>query len=203
MGSNPPGCTNKIMINLIIIGAPGSGKGTQAKLIQKHFGLRHFSTGAQIRQEIAAGTEVGLQAKDCVEKGQLVPDDLINKIVEKAILEDHEGIIFDGYPRSIVQEETLDQLLSKHHEAPIRAFIYLNVRKELLLERVLERGKISGRADDTAEVFEDRYRAYLAETEPLVESYRKKGILVEVDGNDTIENIFENHIKPLMESYLR
>ena len=191
------------MINLIIIGAPGSGKGTQAKLIQKHFGLRHFSTGAQIRQEIAAGTEVGLQAKDCVEKGQLVPDDLINKIVEKAILEDHEGIIFDGYPRSIVQEETLDQLLSKHHEAPIRAFIYLNVRKELLLERVLERGKISGRADDTAEVFEDRYRAYLAETEPLVESYRKKGILVEVDGNDTIENIFENHIKPLMESYLR
>ena len=191
------------MINLIIIGAPGSGKGTQAKLIQKHFGLRHFSTGAQIRQEIAAGTEVGLQAKDCVEKGQLVPDDLINKIVEKAILEDHEGIIFDGYPRSIVQEETLDQLLSKHREAPIRAFIYLNVRKELLLERVLERGKISGRADDTAEVFEDRYRAYLAETEPLVESYRKKGILVEVDGNDTIENIFENHIKPLMESYLK
>lgn len=191
------------MINLIIIGAPGSGKGTQAKLIQKHFGLRHFSTGAQIRQEIAAGTEVGLQAKDCVEKGQLVPDDLINKIVEKAILEDHEGIIFDGYPRSIVQEETLDQLLSKHREAPIRAFIYLDVRKELLLERVLERGKISGRADDTAEVFEDRYRAYLAETEPLVESYRKKGILVEVDGNDTIENIFENHIKPLMESYLK
>ena len=191
------------MINLIIIGAPGSGKGTQAKLIQKHFGLRHFSTGAQIRQEIAAGTEVGLQAKDCVEKGQLVPDDLINKIVEKAILEDHEGIIFDGYPRSIVQEETLDQLLSKHREAPIRAFIYLNVRKELLLERVLERGKISGRADDTPEVFEDRYKAYLAETEPLVESYRKKGILVEVDGNDTIENIFENHIKPLMESYLK
>ncbi len=191
------------MINLIIIGAPGSGKGTQAKLIQKHFGLRHFSTGAQIRQEIAAGTEVGLQAKDCVEKGQLVPDDLINKIVEKAILEDHEGIIFDGYPRSIVQEETLDQLLSKHREAPIRAFIYLDVRKELLLERVLERGKISGRFDDTPEVFEDRYRAYLAETEPLVESYRKKGILVEVDGNDTIENIFENHIKPLMESYLK
>lgn len=191
------------MINLIIIGAPGSGKGTQAKLIQKHFGLRHFSTGAQIRQEITSGTEVGLQAKDCVEKGQLVPDDLINKIVEKAILEDHEGIIFDGYPRSIVQEETLDQLLSKHREAPIRAFIYLDVRKELLLERVLERGKISGRADDTAEVFEDRYRAYLAETEPLVESYRKKGILVEVDGNDTIENIFENHIKPLMESYLK
>ena len=191
------------MINLIIIGAPGSGKGTQAKLIQKHFGLRHFSTGAQIRQEIAAGTEVGLQAKDCVEKGQLVPDDLINKIVEKAILEDHEGIIFDGYPRSIVQEETLDQLLSKHREAPIRAFIYLDVRKELLLERVLERGKISGRADDTPEVFEDRYKAYLAETEPLVESYRKKGILVEVDGNDTIENIFENHIKPLMESYLK
>ena len=191
------------MINLIIIGAPGSGKGTQAKLIQKHFGLRHFSTGAQIRQEIAAGTEVGLQAKDCVEKGQLVPDDLINKIVEKAILEDHEGIIFDGYPRSIVQEETLDQLLSKHREAPIRAFIYLDVRKELLLERVLERGKVSRRTDDTAEVFEERYQAYLAETEPLVESYRKKGILVEVDGNDTIENIFENHIKPLMESYLK
>lgn len=191
------------MINLIIIGAPGSGKGTQAKLIQKHFGLRHFSTGAQIRQEIAAGTEVGLQAKDCVEKGQLVPDDLINKIVEKAILEDHEGIIFDGYPRSIVQEETLDQLLNKHRETPIRAFIYLNVRKDLLLERVLERGKVSRRTDDTAEVFEERYQAYLAETEPLVESYRKKGILVEVDGNDTIENIFENHIKPLMESYLK
>ena len=191
------------MINLIIIGAPGSGKGTQAELIQKHFGLRHFSTGAQIRKEIAAGTEVGMQAKDCVERGQLVSDELINKIVDKAISEDHEGIIFDGYPRSIVQEETLDQLLNKYREAPIRAFIYLDVRKELLLERVLERGKISGRSDDTPEVFEDRYKAYLAETEPLVESYRKKGILVEVDGNDTIENIFENHIKPLMESYLK
>ena len=191
------------MINLIIIGAPGSGKGTQAELIQKHFGLRHFSTGAQIRKEIAAGTEIGQQAKKHVEQGQLVPDELINKIVEVAILEDHEGIIFDGYPRSIIQEETLDNLLKKYREAPIRAFIYLSVRKELLLERVLQRGKISGRADDTAEVFEDRYRAYLAETEPLVESYRKKGILVEVDGNDTIENIFENHIKPLMESYLK
>lgn len=190
------------MINLIIIGAPGSGKGTQAELIQKHFGLKHFSTGAQIRIEMANESEVGLRAKKFVEKGGLVPDELINQIVEKAIVEDNQGLIFDGYPRSIVQEKTLDLLLKKHLETPIRAFIYLSVKKELLLERILERGKTSGRKDDTAEVFEDRYKAYIEETKPLIESYRKKGILVEIDGNDNIENIFENHIKPLMESYL-
>ncbi len=191
------------MLNLIIIGAPGSGKGTQAELIQEHFGLRHFSTGAQIRREIAASTEIGLQVKDCVERGELVSDELVNKIVESAIIQDKEGLIFDGYPRSIAQEEVLDELLKKHHETPIRAFIYLDVRKELLIERILERGKTSGRADDTLEVFEDRYKAYQEETEPLINSYRKKGILVEVDGNDTVENIYNNSIKPLMESYLK
>lgn len=191
------------MLNLIIIGAPGSGKGTQAELIQEHFGLRHFSTGAQIRREIAAGTEIGLQVKDRVERGELVSDELINQVVVSAITHNNEGLIFDGYPRSIVQEETLDQLLKKYVESPIRAFIYLNVRKELLIERILERGKTSGRADDTLEVFEDRYKAYLEETKPLVDSYREKGILVEIDGNDTAENIFNNHIKPLMESYLK
>ena len=191
------------MLNLIIIGAPGSGKGTQAELIQEHFGLRHFSTGAQIRREIAAGTEIGLQVKDRVERGELVSDELINQVVVSAITHNNEGLIFDGYPRSIAQEETLDQLLKKYVESPIRAFIYLNVRKELLIERILERGKTSGRADDTLEVFEDRYKAYLEETKPLVDSYREKGILVEIDGNDTAENIFNNHIKPLMESYLK
>lgn len=191
------------MLNLIIIGAPGSGKGTQAELIQEHFGLRHFSTGAQIRREITAGTEIGLQVKDRVERGELVSDELINQVVVSAITHNNEGLIFDGYPRSIAQEETLDQLLKKYVESPIRAFIYLNVRKELLIERILERGKTSGRADDTLEVFEDRYKAYLEETKPLVDSYREKGILVEIDGNDTAENIFNNHIKPLMESYLK
>lgn len=191
------------MLNLIIIGAPGSGKGTQAELIQEHFGLRHFSTGAQIRREIAAGSEIGNIVRDCVGRGELVSDELVNKIVESAISKDKEGLIFDGYPRSIAQEETLDQLLKKYVESPIRAFIYLNVRKELLIERILERGKTSGRADDTLEVFEDRYKAYLEETKPLVDSYREKGILVEIDGNDTAENIFNNHIKPLMESYLK
>ncbi|MFZ4648797.1 MAG: adenylate kinase [Patescibacteria group bacterium] len=191
------------MLNLIIIGAPGSGKGTQAELIQEHFGLRHFSTGAQIRREIAAETEIGLQVKDCVEKGELVSDELVNKVVASAIINDGKGLIFDGYPRSIAQEETLDELLKKYLESPIRAFIYLDVKKELLIERILKRGETSGRADDTLEVFEDRYKAYLDETAPLIDSYRKKGILVEVDGNDTAENIFNNHIKPLMESYLK
>ncbi|MCX6795195.1 MAG: adenylate kinase [Candidatus Falkowbacteria bacterium] len=191
------------MLNLIIIGAPGSGKGTQAELIQENFGLRHFSTGAQIRREIAAGTEIGILVKDCVARGELVSDDLVNKVVESAISQDKEGLIFDGYPRSIAQEEILDQLLSKYHETPLRAFIYLDVRKELLLERIIERGKTSGRADDTPEVFEDRYRAYLKETQPLIDSYRKKGILVEVDGNGTPEDIYNNSVKPLMESYLK
>ena len=141
------------MLNLIIIGAPGSGKGTQAQLIQEHFGLRHFSTGAQIRREIAAGTEIGNTVKDCVERGELVSDELVNKIVESAISQDTQGLIFDGYPRSLAQEEVLDALLKKYHETPIRAFIYLDVRKELLIERILERGKTSGRSDDTLEVF--------------------------------------------------
>ena len=190
------------MLNLIIIGAPGSGKGTQAELIQENFGIRHLSTGAQIRKEIANGTKLGLLAEPYVEAGSLVPDELVHEIVETAIQENKNGLVFDGYPRSLAQDETLEKLLAKYEQPAVKFLIYLPVDKEKLLERVLERGKTSGRSDDTVEVFEERYKAYLEATAPLVDSYRKKGLLIEIDGHESVEKIFGEHLKQLIETNL-
>lgn len=190
------------MLNFIIIGAPGSGKGTQAELIEKHFGIHHLSTGAQIRREVQNETPIGILAKPYVEDGDLVPDNLIHKIVETAIIRNEKGLVFDGYPRNLKQDQDLEKLLNKHQQATVKFLVYLPVDKENLVKRVIERGKTSGRADDTVEIFEKRYKAYLEATTPIVDSYREKGLLVEIDGNQSAESIFGKHLKPLIEKHL-
>jgi len=180
------------MLNVIIFGAPGSGKGTQSDLIISKYGLYHISTGDILRQEIKKKTELGAIAEDYIKMGQLVPDELIIKILA-GVLDanpDAKGYIFDGFPRTIAQGEALDNLL-REKDTSIIAVLNLMVDEEELLTRLVKRGEESGRSDDTPEVIQSRLEVYRNQTEPLKEYYKKKGKLFNIKGKKSIEDVFE------------
>ena len=179
------------MLNIIIFGAPGSGKGTQSDLIKKNFNLAHISTGDVLRQEMKNETELGKIAKGYIEKGQLVPDDLICDMLDKVLgtLQDSKGIIFDGFPRTIPQAEALENILAKRG-MEIAALLDLQVDDDELMKRLLERGKISGRSDDNEETIQSRLKVYHSQTAPLAEYYQNKGKRIEIKGVGSIEEIF-------------
>lgn len=179
------------MLNIVIFGAPGSGKGTQsAKLVEK-YGLKHLSTGDILREEIKADTELGKLADSYMSKGHLVPDELVIDILDNLIGKhsDAEGFIFDGFPRTLAQGEALGQMLEKHGE-DIDAVLSLEVEEEELIDRLLKRGQISGRTDDNRETIESRLKVYHSQTEPLKEFYRTKGTLKNIEGIGSIDDIF-------------
>ncbi len=180
------------MLNIIIFGAPGSGKGTQSELMKKNYNLAHISTGDVLRQEIKDETELGKTAKKYIEKGQLVPDslicDMLDKVLEK--YKDAPGIIFDGFPRTIPQAEALEKILAKR-SMEISALFDLQVEEEALIERLLGRGKISGRSDDNEETIKSRLQVYHQQTAPLAEYYENKQKRIPIKGAGTIEEIFE------------
>lgn len=179
------------MLNIIIFGAPGSGKGTQsAKLVEK-YGLKHLSTGDILREEIKGGTELGKLADSYMSKGQLVPDELVIDILDHLISKhsDAKGFIFDGFPRTLPQGEALDKMLEKHGEK-VHAVLSLEVEEEELIDRLLKRGQISGRTDDNRETIESRLKVYHSQTEPLKEYYRHKGTLKCIEGVGSIDDIF-------------
>jgi len=180
------------MLNVIIFGAPGSGKGTQSDLIISKYGLYHISTGDILRQEIKKKTELGAIAEEYIKTGQLVPDELIIKMLA-GVLDanpDAKGYIFDGFPRTIAQGEALDKLLREKNTSII-AVLNLMVDEEELLTRLVKRGEESGRLDDTPEVIKNRLEVYRNQTEPLKEYYKKKGKLFNIKGNSSIEDVFE------------
>lgn len=179
------------MLNIVIFGAPGSGKGTQsAKLVEK-YGLKHLSTGDILREEIKADTELGKLAGSYMSKGHLVPDELVIDILDNMIGKhsDTKGFIFDGFPRTLAQGEALGQMLEKHGE-DIDAVLSLEVEEEELIDRLLKRGQISGRTDDNRETIESRLKVYHSQTEPLKEFYRTKGTLKNIEGVGSIDDIF-------------
>lgn len=179
------------MLNIVIFGAPGSGKGTQSDLMKKNYGLAHISTGDVLRQEIKDETELGQTAKGYIDKGQLVPDELICDMLEKKLetLKDTKGVIFDGFPRTIPQAEALEKMLKKHG-TDVSVLLDLQVEDEELMKRLLERGKISGRSDDNEETIQSRLKVYHTQTAPLAEYYQGKGKHVAIKGKGTIEDIF-------------
>ncbi len=141
------------MLNLVIFGAPGSGKGTQSAKLIDEYSLYHISTGEVLRHEIASGSELGKLADSFISKGQLIPDDLMIKILDEILLrhlKDREGVVFDGFPRTIAQAEALKELLAKHG-SELHAVIGLEVPEDELVERMIKRGQQTGRADDTPE----------------------------------------------------
>ena len=179
------------MLNIVIFGAPGSGKGTQSDLIKKNYDLAHISTGDVLRQEIKNETELGKVAKEYIEKGELLPDDLICDMLDKVLetLKDTKGVIFDGFPRTISQAESLEKILNKRG-MDVSILLDLQVEEEVLINRLLERGKLSGRSDDNEETIQSRLKVYHTQTKPLAEHYKRKGKHVSIKGTGTIEEIF-------------
>lgn len=179
------------MLNIILCGAPGSGKGTQSEFIVKKYGLQHLSTGDVLRAEIKTGSELGKQIDALISEGNLVPDDMMYGVIENYISHlpnDCKGMIFDGYPRTVSQAESLTELLKKYKMEAI--MIDLMVDEQLLIQRLIERGKVSGRADDNLNTIRHRIAVYHNQTEPIAHYYLHKGNYFAVNGNHSMEDVF-------------
>lgn len=190
------------MFNLILFGPPGSGKGTQSEKLVEKFGFIHLSTGNLLRQEISEQTALGLQAKNFMDKGQLVPDEVVIGMIDTCLEKNKEskGFLFDGFPRTVAQAEALDKLLSFRKTA-IDKVIALNVDEEELVRRLLKRGETSQRSDDTDEaIIRNRFDVYKQETEPVADYYRQQQKLQEIKGVGGIEDIF-NQISSAIEQH--
>ncbi len=177
-------------MRLIIMGPPGAGKGTQAKFIAEHFGIPAISTGDIFRANVNEGTELGVKAKCFMDAGEYVPDEVTNLMVRNRIDEaDAEpGFLLDGYPRTLAQVEELDGMI-KHTGHQLDAVVVLTVDQDEVVERLHQRAEIEGRADDTADVIRRRQEIYGDETAPLIEVYRDRGLLIEVDGMGQVDEV--------------
>jgi len=179
-------------MRLILLGPPGAGKGTQAKILIEKYGIPQLSTGDILRAAIAARTPLGLEAKAIMDRGDLVSDDVVNAIISERLDQPdcRPGFILDGFPRTIAQAETLETMLSEKNMA-LDAVVELRVDEEELVQRVLNRAKETGgaRADDNEEVIRKRLEVYRELTEPLVGFYGDKGILKSVDGMASVEDV--------------
>ncbi len=181
------------MKNLVIFGAPGSGKGTQSDILVEKYGFDHISTGDVLRAEIKAGSELGRTAKEYIDNGQLIPDSLMIDILAATYdaLPKTQGVIFDGFPRTIPQAEALKAMLAERG-TQVHAMLELNVPDEMLMERLINRGKTSGRADDNEETIAKRLGVYHSQTMPLIEWYEKEGLRNAVKGYGSLEEINAN-----------
>lgn len=181
------------MLNIVLFGPPGAGKGTQSKNIVEEFDLIHLSTGDLLRSEIKAGTSLGKEAKSLMDEGKLVPDDVVVGMISNKLRDnkDAEGFIFDGFPRTQEQAKSLDDLLSRYN-TEITQMIALDVPEEELIKRLLERGKESGRADDQNEsVIKDRLKVYEEQTAVVKKYYDAQGKFTEVDGFGSMNEVFQ------------
>lgn len=180
------------MLNIILFGPPGAGKGTQsAKLIDK-YDLTHISTGDLFRKHLSEGSELGKMAQKYMDEGKLVPDEVVIGMVEEKVDKTHgtKGFIFDGFPRTVAQAKALDDLLERKN-APIKGMIALEVPEEELKQRIAERGKTSGRTDDQDPAkIEKRIEVYREETMPVANHYDAQGKFVSINGVGSIEDIF-------------
>ena len=175
----------------ILFGPPGAGKGTQATAMVEKYNLHHISTGALLRKEIAAGTELGTLAKSLIEKGCLVPDEVVEGMIENEFktVTGVDGFLLDGFPRTIPQAEALDSILAKA-DAEVTAVVSIMIPDEMVMERIKGRALKEGRADDASEeVINTRIATYHNQTEPLIEYYQKAGKYHEIDGIGTIDEV--------------
>lgn len=182
------------MLNIVLFGPPGCGKGTQAEKLVQAFHLYHISTGDLFRSEIKNETALGLEAKSYMDKGELVPDAVTINMLKGKMLATPEakGFIFDGFPRTIPQAEALDKMLAEMN-APVRIMLSLKVQDEELIKRLLLRGKESGRADDQdVNIIGNRVRVYNEQTKPVADYYAAQHKLTEINGELTIEEVFQS-----------
>lgn len=188
------------MLNIVLFGGPGSGKGTQSAKIVDKYGLHHISTGEVLRKHIADNTAIGKVAKEYISKGQLIPDDLMIRIVEDILdnnpKETAKGVIFDGFPRTLAQAECLDKSLRERGKS-IDRVIGLEVPDDELVDRLIKRGIETGRADDNADTIKSRLEVYHSQTSPLRSYYERSGRYAKIDGSKTIPEIFDQIDKEL------
>ena len=179
------------MLNIVIFGAPGSGKGTQSERIVEKYGINHISTGDVLRAEIKNGTELGKTAKGYIDQGQLIPDELMIDILGSVFdsFEDSKGVIFDGFPRTIAQAEALKKMLAERGQ-DVSVMVDLDVPEEELMVRLIKRGKDSGRADDNEETIKKRLHVYHSQTAPLIDWYKNEKKYQHINGLGTMEGIF-------------
>ena len=172
------------------MGPPGAGKGTQARFIAEHFGVPAISTGDIFRANVSEGTELGLEAKRFMDAGEYVPDEVTNLMVRNRIDEpDAEGgFLLDGYPRTLAQVEELDGMI-RFTGHQLDAVVCLTVDRDEIVSRLLQRAQVEGRADDTEDVIRRRQEVYLEQTEPLIEVYKQRGIVVEIDGMGEVDDV--------------
>jgi adenylate kinase len=173
-----------------MMGPPGAGKGTQAKFVAEHFGIPAISTGDIFRANVTRGTALGIEAKRYMDAGDYVPDEVTNLMVRNRIDEDDAapGFLLDGYPRTLAQVEELDGMI-KFTGHTLDAVVVLTVDADEIVQRLLQRAQVEGRADDTEDVIRRRQELYVEQTEPLIEVYRDRGILIEVDGMGEVDDV--------------
>lgn len=183
------------MLNIVLFGGPGSGKGTQSDKIVEKYGLHHISTGEVLRRHIKEGTEIGKKADEYISKGQLIPDEMMIDILEDVLQTEkaalNNGVIFDGFPRTIAQAEQLDKMLKAHGQG-IDHVIGLEVPDQILTDRMLKRGAETGRADDNIDTIKQRLDVYHNRTSPLRDFYISDGRYRPIDGDKSIDEIFGN-----------
>lgn len=206
-------------MNLILLGAPGAGKGTQAKKIVEKYGIPHIATGDILREAVAKGTELGKKAKEYMDRGELVPDEIVIGIVKERLQQPdcEKGFLLDGFPRTLKQAEALDDMLNELGKK-IDSVIYIDVPEEEVVKRIVNRrtcrncgavyhliyappkepnkcdkcgGELYQRDDDKEETVRQRFKVYMENTAPLIEYYEKKGILHKVDGTKNIDEVFQ------------
>ena len=179
------------MLNIVIFGAPGSGKGTQSERIVEKYGINHISTGDVLRAEIKNGTELGKTAKGYIDQGQLIPDELMIDILASVFdsFKDSKGVIFDGFPRTIAQAEALKKMLAERGQ-DVSVMVDLEVPEDELMVRLIKRGKDSGRADDNEETIKKRLHVYHSQTAPLIDWYKNEKKYQHINGLGTMEGIF-------------
>jgi adenylate kinase len=187
-------------MRIILMGPPGAGKGTQAKVVAEHSGIPAISTGDIFRTNVSNDTDLGRKAKEYMDAGEYVPDEVTNLMVRNRIDEpDAEpGFLLDGYPRTLAQVEELDGMI-KHTGHVLDAVVVLTVDNEELVQRLLRRAETDGRSDDTEDVIRRRQEVYAEQTEPLIEVYRDHDLLIEVDGMGEVDEVTERIFKALQD----
>jgi len=185
-------------MRIVLLGPPGSGKGTQAALLVERLGVPHISTGALLRNAAKRGTELGLKAKALTDKGELVPDALISDMIEERLsrADVANGFILDGYPRNLAQAKSLDALLARMGQ-PVDEAILIDLDAERIIKRIAKRAKEEGRADDTEETVRNRLQVYAEQTAPVADYYAERGLLTKVLGEGGVDEIFQRLVSIL------
>ena len=183
-------------MRLLMVAPPGAGKGTQAKRLAAHYGIAHLASGDLLRKEVAAGTEIGRAAEAYLERGDLVPDDLVLKMLTIEVLEASAdaGFVLDGFPRTLRQAEAAYQIASQFDDVTLQAVVHLEVGREELRRRLLGRARAEGRVDDDETTINHRLAVYDRETKPLLAFYAERGLIVSINGEQSIEKVFADTV---------